>query len=66
MTAGLGLRFARDVQPLFEGGLGSNHFLLGKSFSIVPEYRIRLYNEQRTQSTFVMENLFQLGASWLL
>ncbi len=65
VTAGVGFRFAKDLQPVFETGIGMNHFLWMKRFSIIPEYRLRVYSEQRTETTTVLENLFQLSTAWL-
>jgi len=64
-TAGGGVRFAQDLQPIFELGLGMNHYVFAKRLSIVPELRIRGYSEKRTRSTLVIESLAQLGVAWL-
>jgi outer membrane beta-barrel protein len=64
-TLGAGLRFARDRQFFFEASLGSNHYLLGGRFALVPEIRVRTYSEMRTVSTQVFETFLLLGGSWL-
>jgi outer membrane beta-barrel protein len=65
-SVGGGVRFATDLQPIFEVGLGMNNYIFARKLSIVPEYRVRVYSEQRTQSTVVFESLVQLGVAWLL
>lgn len=65
-TLGAGIRFASEQQPFLETGIGMSHYILSSSISLVPEFRLRVYQEQRTQSTTVLEGVFQLGISWLL
>jgi outer membrane beta-barrel protein len=64
-TAGVGLRFASDRQPFAETGVGMNHYIFARKLAVVPEYRLRIYSEKRTESTMVFESMFQLGGSWL-
>lgn len=71
-TLGGGLRFAQDsqgnasTQPFGEFGIGMNHYIFSRQFSIVPEFRERIYAEQRSGSVVVFEGIFQLGMAWLL
>ena len=63
---GAGARFATDqTQPYMELGAGMNHFIMSSHVSLVPEFRLRTYREQRTVATTVFESLFQVGAAWL-
>jgi outer membrane beta-barrel protein len=62
--AGLGLRFARDLQPFGELGIGMSHYF-GSHFSLSPEVRWRVYSERRMTSILISEVSFQMGASWL-
>lgn len=61
---GAGMRFARDHQIFAETGLGMNHYLSAR-FSLAPEVRVRLYQEDRSTSVFVAEVFASLGAAWL-
>lgn len=66
---GVGVRFSDDdmLSPFVQAGLGMNHFFGGMAqYSIVGEFRIRNYSEQRVTEVSVLESLFQIGFSWLL
>jgi outer membrane beta-barrel protein len=65
--AGAGVRFpcGADAQPFAQLGIGMNHVIGWDRLSIVPEYRVRFYSEQRTSTTFVIESLLSLGVAWL-
>ncbi len=64
-TVGGGLRFADQLQPVLEVGLGMNHYLFKNRLSIVPEFRVRGYSEARTRQVGVIEHLGQLGVAWI-
>ncbi|MGZ3707939.1 MAG: hypothetical protein ACXWPM_03820 [Bdellovibrionota bacterium] len=65
-TVGAGVRFANDVQPLLEAGVGMDHFVWGGHFSIIPEFRVRTYFERRSTGTpLIAEGVFQIGTAWL-
>lgn len=61
---GLGVRFARERQVFAEFGLGMNHFIWANNISIVPEFKFRVYQEQRTEKVTVFESLYGIGLSW--
>lgn len=65
---GPGLRFTTtgNIEPYLFAGIGSNQFVLNNHLSVIPEFRLRTYSEQRTGSTLVWESIFQLGVAWLL
>lgn len=64
---GAGMRFplSGEVQPFAQLGIGMNHVIGWNRLSIVPEFRVRFYSEQRTSETFVVESLVSLGVAWL-
>ncbi len=65
-SLGAGVRFAKDRQVYIETGVGMSNYILSSSVSVVPEIRMRVYQEDRTTSVVVVESLFQLGLLWLL
>jgi hypothetical protein len=51
-------------QVFLKAGLGSHHYLW-KSLSVIPEFEVRAYQENRSVDTGVFEWQLSLGAGWL-
>lgn len=66
-TLGAGVRFIEDGQQIFgELGLGMTHYFAYRRLSIVPDFRVRFYQEQRSSSVPVLEAIFRVGVAWLI
>ena len=63
---GGGLRFADQPQFFVNLGLGTNQYLFSKHWALAFEYNMRIYQEDRGESTLINESLFLAGISWLL
>jgi outer membrane beta-barrel protein len=65
--AAVGARFGlNQVQPMLEPLIGALHYLTPHFAILLPELRVRLYQEKRMSSTdFVSEVVVQAGVSWL-
>ncbi len=62
---GPGVRFSNSYQLFGEIGLGMNHYLFSRTIALTPEFRFRVYPEQRTTKVIVLESNFQLGLTCL-
>jgi hypothetical protein len=65
-VSGAGLRYTQnETQPFLQIGGGVNNYIWKNRLSIYPEYRLRVYQEDRGEIVSVFDSLFQLGAAWL-